>query len=154
MDESLEGLRTLHRRVWVPGLVLCVLGPLVLLGLAGGGLIPPGANAATGLYQQAGYSFTGLVFLAAAWMSWRKRQVQKAFRAQPPGLRSRVMVRETLLFTALSGSSALWGTLYWIMVGWNAYQHVLTFILLTPAMFLLFVPRLDTWALALKEETP
>lgn len=154
MSEVPEELRVIHRRTWFAGLALCLFGPLLLLALVTRGLIPPGSHAVEGIYQQVGYTFTGLVFLAAAWVAWRKARVLATFRAQLPGNRPRFLVRETLLCTALSGLSALWGTLYWMLVGWNAFRHVLAFLLLTPAMFLFFVPGLNTWVRALQEETP
>jgi hypothetical protein len=154
MSEVPEELRAIHRRIWIAGLVLCLLGPLILLGLVSQGLVPPGSHAVEDIYQQVGYTFTGLVFLAAAWMAWRKGRVLATFRAQLPGNRPRFLVRETLFYTALSGSSSLWGTLYWMLVGWNAFRHVVAFLLITPALFLFFVPSLGTWVRALQEETP
>jgi len=154
MAEISEDLRSTHRRIWTIGLSFCLLLPLLLLGLAEEGFLPPGTYPVEGVYQQVGYTFTGLVFLVAAWVAWRRGQVLKAFRTQAPAERPRILVRETLLYAVLAGTSALWGALYWVLVGWNAFRHVLAFLFLTPAMFLFFVPGLDIWVRALKEETP
>lgn len=154
MADVPEDLRAVHRKARAVGLACCIAGPLVLLGLAATGVLAPGTNAVAGLSQQVGYTFTGLVFLAAAWMTWRKGRILRSFGSLAPGVQPRILLRESLLYTALSATSALWGTLYWMLVGWNAIRHVLAFLLLTPAMFLFLVPDLGTWVRALKEDAP
>jgi hypothetical protein len=129
----------------------CVAGPLAVLGLAAAGVLAPGGNPVAGIYQQVGYTFTGLVFLTGAWSAWRRGRVLKAFGQVPAGARPEILRREALLAVALALTSNLWGALYWTLVGWNALRHVLAFLALPPVMFLCFMPGLHVWARAQKE---
>lgn len=151
MVEIPEALREAHRRARVAGLAACVAGPLLVLALAAAGVLAPGGNPVAGIYQQVGYTFTGLVFLAAAWAAWRRSRVLKAFGQVPAGARPEILRREALLAVALSLTSALWGALYWMLVGWNALRHALAFLFLSPVMFLCFMPGLHVWARSQKE---
>lgn len=151
MVEIPEALREAHRRARAAGLAACVAGPLLILGLAAGGVLAPGGNPVSGAYQQVGYTFTGLVFLAAAWAAGRRGRVLKAFGGVPAEARPGILRREAALAVALSLTSALWGALYWTLVGWNALRHALAFLLLPPVMFLCFMPGLHVWARSQKE---
>lgn len=151
MVEIPDALRETHRRARAAGLAACVAGPLAALGLAAAGVLTPGGNPVAGIYQQVGYTFTGLVFLAAAWSAWRRGRVLKAFGQVPAGARPEILRREALLAVALSLTSALWGVLYWRMVGWSALRHALAFLCLPPVMFLCFMPGLQVWVRAQKE---
>lgn len=151
MVEIPDALRETHRRARAAGLAACAAGPLAVLGLAATGVLAPGGNPVAGIYQQVGYTFTGLVFLAAAWSAWRRGRMLKAFGDVPAEARSEMLRRETLLAVALSLTSALWGVLYWRMVGWNGFRHALAFLSLPPVMFLSFMPGLQVWARAQKE---
>lgn len=133
------------------GLAACLSGPLLILGLAAAGVLAPGVNPVTGIYQQVGYTFTGLVFLAAAWAAWRRGRVLKAFGEVSAKVWPGILRREALLAAALSLTSALWGALYWGLVGWNALRHALAFLFLPPVMFLCLMPGLQVWARAQKE---
>jgi hypothetical protein len=47
-------------------------------------------------------------------------------------------------------SSSLCGLVYWILVGNLGYRHVWGFILMTPLLFLVLVPRYTQWVKALE----
>ncbi len=141
-----------YQRARLVGLVLCVAWPLFLMVLVGGGAVKPGTYAAEGAVRQLGYTFTALTFLSAAFVTWRSGRVLKGFKALDPSERPRIVQRESLIYAALFELSCLWGLLYWMLAGRNAFQHVLTFMALTPLMFFFFVPRLDAWKLALERE--
>ncbi len=128
-------------RAWGWGLVAGLAVACIPVLLATAGLCPPGSLPVAGAPQQLGYSFTGLTFLAAAWLAWRR------MRGAPPsglsdgsaqGAAYRGEIRTVLL---VSASTTLWGCLYWRMVGWHGARHALTFLVLTPAMYLCFAPR-------------
>ena len=151
MPDAQGALRGAHRKAWGAGLTACLAAPLLVLALAAGGVLAPGGNPVEGLYQQLGYTFTGLVFLSAAWAAWHRGRILKTFGGLPAAQRPGFLRREALRFAALAATSALWGALYWRMVGWQALRHALTFLLLTPVMFLCFMPGLQVWARAQKE---
>jgi hypothetical protein len=153
-DDSpqLLALRPAYQRARLVGLVLCVAWPLFLMVLVGTNAVRPGTAAAEGAAKQIGYTFTALTFLSAAFVTWRSGKVLKGFKDLAPEERPRTVQRESLIYAALFELSCLWGLLYWMIVGRNAYQHVLTFMALTPLMFFFFVPRLDAWRLALERE--
>ena len=141
-----------RRRAWGCGLAAALAVPCILVLLATGGLCPPGRLPVEGAPQQLGYSFTGLTFLAAAWLAWRRMR-----GTSPAGSRDdtaqvaayRGEIRTVLL---VSASTALWGCLYWHMVGWHGARHALTFLVLTPAMYLCFAPR--PYRRASRQEVP
>ncbi len=151
MAEGTGALAPVHRRAWGTGLAICLAIPAAAGLLAGAGALPPGGSPVAGLAQQAGYSFTGLVFLAAAGMAWRRGRTLEAFARLPEGQVAVAMHREARVLAALSASSTLWGVLYWSLVGWNGVRHALTFLALTPVMFLCFMPGLSAWTRARKE---
>ncbi|HEX9009933.1 MAG TPA: hypothetical protein VF804_06160 [Holophagaceae bacterium] len=151
MAEIPGAWREVHRTARGAGFVACLIGPLLVLGLAAAGVLAPGGNPVAGVYQQVGYTFTGLVFLAAAWATWRRGRVLKAFGNVPAAARAGILRREALVAASISLTSALWGALYWAMVGWNAVRHALAFLFLTPVMFLCFMPGLQVWTRFQKE---
>ncbi|HJW10034.1 MAG TPA: hypothetical protein VJ483_10390 [Holophagaceae bacterium] len=148
----LEAIRPAYQRARLVGLVLCVAWPLFLMVLVGAEAVKPGTAPVEGAARQIGYTFTALTFLIAAFVTWRSGRVLKGFKALAPEERPRTVLRESLVYAVLFELSCLWGLLYWMLVGRNAFQHVLTFMALTPLMFFLFVPRLDAWKLALERE--
>lgn len=153
-DDAPEVLALLpaYRRARAAGLVICVAWPLLLMALVATGAVRPGTAPMEGPARQIGYTFTGLVFLSAAWVTWRSGKVLKGFRDLAPALRPRVILRESLVYAAVFETSSLWGLLYWMMVGTAAARYVGTFMALTPLMFLFFVPRFYAWKLALERE--
>ncbi|HJU83999.1 MAG TPA: hypothetical protein VJ600_07290 [Holophagaceae bacterium] len=153
-DDSplLEAIRPAYKLARLLGLVLCVAWPLFLMVLVGVEAVRPGTAPAVGAARQVGYTFTALTFLSAAFVTWRSGRVLKGFKALDPTLRARTVLRESLVYAAIFELSCFWGLLYWMLVGRNAFQHVLTFMALTPLMFFLFVPRLDAWKVALERE--
>lgn len=151
MGEIREAWRGTHRRVRGIGLGACLAAALLSLGLGAVGVVPPGANAVEGVYQQTGYTFTGLVFLTGAWAVRRRRLVLGAFAGAEPAERERLLRREAVLSAVLGGTSILWGILYWRMVGWNGLRHSLAFLVLAPVMFLWFMPGQEAWARTQKE---
>jgi len=143
-----RALYTAFQKSYGFGLVLCVCWPLILQLLLGP-LIRPGENAPEGVLQQLGYTFTGLTFLAAAYVTWRSLKVRAGFRALAPERRPRVLFREVLLYSALFELSCFYGILYWALVGGGANRFARSFIMLTSLMFFFFVPRWSAWRDAL-----
>ncbi len=149
LDEAqLQDLHRAYRKAYGCGLALCVAWPLVLATLVIGGLVKPGHNPPAGVFQQLGYTFTGLVFLMAAYVTWRSGKVRRGFRDQAPAARPSLLFREVLLYSALFELSCLFGLLYWMLVGQDASRHVSSFMALSPMMFFFFVPRFDAWRAA------
>lgn len=130
------------------GLVLCLAWPLVLMAMIGGGAIRAGSLPAQGPLRSLAYGFMGLIFLAGAFVTWRTNRVMKGFKALTPEVQGRTAFREILIASALFELSCLYGLLYWMLVGRNAFHQVLTFMALTPLMFFLFVPGLNDWVAA------
>lgn len=149
---ELKAILPAYKRARVAGLVICVAWPLLLMVMVATGAVKPGNAPMTGAAKQIGYTFTGLVFLAAAWVTWRSGKVLKGFRDLAPESRPGVVFRESLIYAAVFETSSLWGLLYWMMVGTAAARYVGTFMALTPIMFLFFVPRFYAWKVALERE--
>ncbi len=147
---EVQALLPAYRRARLAGLIICVAWPLLLMVMVATGAVRPGAAPLEGPAKEIGYTFTGLVFLSAAWVTWRSGKVLKGFRDLAPDQRPRVVLRESLLYAAAFEASCLWGLLYWMMVGPNAARYVGTFMALTPIMFFFFVPRFYAWKLALE----
>lgn len=144
-------LREVHRKAWGTGLAVCLIAPLLVLGLVAAGVLAPGKNPVEGAYQQVGYTFTGLVFLGSAWGAFRRARVLKAFAKAAAAERPGILQREALVDGALALTSTVWGVFYWMLVGQSALRHALTFVMLTPVMFLCLMPGLQVWAGAQKE---
>lgn len=136
--------RGAFRWAYGAGLVLCVLCPAALEILLGRipklDAVPPEDFA-----RQLGYTFTGLLLCAGAFLSWRSGKVRSSFSAVPPEGRPRIILRETLLYSTLCTLGALFGLACHALDGPLAERHARTFIALSPIMFLVFVPRLDAW---------
>ncbi|HEY3270989.1 MAG TPA: hypothetical protein VGJ89_07245 [Geothrix sp.] len=148
MNESPEPLRATYRLARLMGLALCLGTPALIGGLILSGLVPPGEQLPEGAYLQLGHLFTGLVFLSAAWVLWRRGTVLRPFHRVPGARRAGVVLRETLLYAALFELSSLFGLVYWILVGKHAARHVFGFIILSPLLFLALAPRLSHWVKA------
>ena len=133
------------------GLVICVAWPL-LLQLMLGTVILRGLAPVDGLARELGYTFTGLTFGAALFVTWRWGRMRKDFAKVPAGQRSGVVVRETILYAALFELSSLYGLIYYSMGGPMAERYARSFIALTTVMFFVFVPRFQAWQDAIGEE--
>ena len=133
------------RRARLAGFALCLGTPALIGVLILSGLVPPGGQRPEGTYLQLGYIFTGLVFLSAAWVLWRKGTVLQGFHRVPEPQRAGVVWRETLLYAALFELSSLYGLVYWLLVGKFAARHVFGFIILSPLLFLVLAPRRGHW---------
>jgi hypothetical protein len=140
-----EPLRRAHRRARLVGGALCLGTPALITGLILAGVIPPGTNPAEGPSLQLGQGFTGLVFLATAWVLWRRGLVLGRFAQMAPSARPGVLLRESILYAALFELSSLLGLGYWLLVGHHAARHVAGFLLLTPMLYLAFTPSLRRW---------
>jgi len=127
------------------GLALCLGTPALLGALILAGVVAPGEERPEGVYLQLGHIFTGLVFLSAAWVLWRKGTVLKAFHQVLEAHRAGVVLRETLLYAALFELSSLYGLVYWLLVGRYAARHVFGFIILSPLLFLALAPWRRHW---------
>jgi hypothetical protein len=148
-DPEEKALHRAFQKAYGLGLVLCVCWPLILQLLLGP-LIKPGQNAPQGVLQQLGYTFTGLTFLAAAFVTWRSLRVRAGFAALDPSRRPKVLFREVLLYAALFELSCFYGILYWALVGGEANRYARSFIMLTSLMYFFFVPRWGAWKDALE----
>lgn len=135
--------RTL-RRAYGAGACLCVALPL---GLQAGlpWAIPPGQAPAGEVLQQIGYTFTGLSALALALAARRLRRALAAGPGLAPEQRGAAAVREILLGAVLMLSCTLFGGFYWALGGRGVERHARTFLALSPAGFLLFMPRPSRW---------
>jgi len=142
--EPNAALRKAFQWAYGLGLVLCVCWPLILQLLLGP-VIKPGQNPPAGVIQQLGYTFTGLTFLAAAFVTWRSGRERARLHRVEPALRPRIVFREVLLYAALFELSCLYGVLYWALAGGAANRYARSFIMLTSLMFFFFVPRLGAW---------
>ena len=147
-------LRALHRAYrwsYLAGLVLCVFWPLMLQ-LFFTNFIAPGQNPPQGVVRQLGYTFTGLVLLSAAFVTWRWGKVRVSFCGLGAAERPRVMAREILLYSALFEVSCFFGLAYWALAGFEGMRFARSFIVLTSIMFFCFVPRFDAWRRAAEGE--
>lgn len=153
-DDAPELLALLpaYRRARVLGLFICVGWPLVLMVMVATGVVRPGTTPLAESVKQIGYTFTGLVFLSAAWVTWRSGKVLQGFREVAPEHRPRVVFKESLIYAALFELSCTWGLLYWMLAGLQVARYVGAFMALTPIMFFFFVPRFYAWKLALERE--
>jgi len=139
------------RIAYTLGLFICVAWPLALQ-LMLGTAIRAGSAPPEGVVQQLGYTFTGLTFAAAIFVTWRWGRVREGFRALPEALRPGKVIRETILYAALFELSSLYGLMYYAMGGPGAERYARSFIALTTVMFFVFVPRFHAWSEAAQEE--
>ena len=144
-EPAFEPLRKAVQKGRLLGLALCLAWPLFLMVLLGAGAVRAGTLQPVGPLRTLAFAFTGLSLLSAALATWRTNRVMKGFSALDRADQARVAFRESVLYAALFELSCLYGLVYWMLVGRNAFQHVLLFMALTPVMFLLFVPRYDHW---------
>ena len=135
------------------GLLICVAWPLVLQLLLGTAIKAASAPP-DGVVRQLGYTFTGLTFAAALFVTWRWQRVRKAFAATAPADQPGVVVRETILYAALFELSSLYGLIYYSLGGPLAERYSRSFIALTTVMFFIFVPRFNAWREAAQEKHP
>jgi hypothetical protein len=149
-DPQRTPLRAAHRMAYAMGLALCVGTPALIAGLLISGIIPPGAQVPEGTVLQIGYLFTGIVFLSATWVLWRSGRVLRDFRQLPCAQQPQVILRESLIYSAVFESSAILGLIYWMLVGTHAARHAWGFIVLTPVLFFSLVPRGERWMKALE----
>ena len=138
------GLTRSFRVAYPVGLVLCLGWPLALQ-LMLGTVILPGLQPPGGVVQELGYTFTGLTFASACWVTWRWGRIRAGFKAVDPGRRGRVLLREVLVYSALFELSSLYGILYFALGGPQAERFARGFIALSTIMFFVFVPRLQAW---------
>ena len=137
-----QGSERALRRAYGAGLGLCVGLPLLLQALLPR-LLPPGQNPEGEVLKQIGYTFTGLSFLLLVLGARRVRKAL-ALAHQAAAVRS-APGREVLLTAFLFAGCAVFGCLYWSLGGWGVERHARTFLALSPAAFLLLVPRPSRW---------
>lgn len=135
------------------GLFIAVAWPLALQ-LMLGTAIRPMAGALGATVRELGYTFTGLTFAAALFITWRSGRVRAGFKALPETARPGTVLRETVLYAALCELSAVYGILYFALGGPEAERHARAFLALAPIMFLVFTPRLGAWLEAAGEAEP
>ena len=139
------------RLAYPAGLVICLAWPLALQLMLGTAIRTGGAPPG-GVVRDLGYTFTGLTFACAFFVTWRWGRIRAGFRTLAADRRPRVLVRETLLYSALFELSSLFGLLYYALGGPQAERFARGFIALTTIMFFVFVPRLQAWRDAAEEE--
>jgi len=137
-------LQKAWRVAYVIGLLIAVAWPLALQ-LMLGTAIRPMAGALGATVRELGYTFTGLTFAAALFITWRSGKVRARFKDLAPGARPGTVLRETVLYAALCELSAVYGILYFALGGVEAERHARAFLALAPIMFLVFTPRLGAW---------
>lgn len=150
-DSELKALHRAYRWAYLAGLALCVFWPLMLQ-LVFTNFIAPGQIPPNGVVKQLGYTFTGLVLLCAAFVTWRWGKVRAGFRGLGAAERPKVMAREILLYSALFEVSCFFGLAYWALTGLEGVRFARSFIVLTSIMFFCFVPRFDAWRRAAEGE--
>lgn len=150
MSDAPGLLRVAYRQARLVGFFLCLGTPALIGGLILSGWVPAGDHLPEGDLLQIGYIFTGLVFLSAAWVLWRRGVMLRTFRQIPEPSRPGLVRRETLLYAALFELSSFYGLVYWLLVGRHAARHVFGFIILAPLLFLALAPRLGHWVKALE----
>ena len=149
MNESSDALRAAHRLAYGLGLGLCLGTSGLITLLLRTGVLPPGTEAPVGTYLQLGYLFTGIVFLSATWVWWRRAQSLRGLKDLPEAQRPARIFHECLLYAAVFEASCLCGLIYWLLVGAQASRHAWGFILMTPLLFLTLVPSYRRWEQAL-----
>ena len=133
------------------GLALCFGTSGLIALLLVFGVVPAGTHLQEGPFLQAGYLFTGLVFLSATWVWWRSNLILRAFKDRPGPQRPGALLRECLVYAVVFETSSLCGLAYWMLVGHQAPRHVWGFVAMTPLLFLSLVPRFPRWARALRD---
>lgn len=152
-SEPSPSLAKAFRIAYVIGLFICVGWPL-LLQLMLGTAIRPGGAPPDGVVRQLGYTFTGLTFASALFVTWRWGKVRRAFGCLEEARRPGTVIRETILYAALFELSSLYGIVYYALGGPPAERYARSFIALTTVMFFVFVPRFQAWRDAAQEERP
>ena len=150
MSRRPDPLDSGFRNAYGAGLALCVAWPLALQLLLGTAIRP--AAASPEAVQDLGYTFTGLTLVCAFFVSRRWARVRMGFRAVAAERRPRVLVRETLLYSALCVLSSLFGLCTYALGGPHAGRYARGFIALSTLMFFVFVPRLQAWREAAQGE--
>ncbi|MBL0313436.1 MAG: hypothetical protein IPP78_12145 [Holophagaceae bacterium] len=150
-EADLDALHRAYRWAYLAGLTLCVFWPLMLQ-LVFTNFIAPGQNPPDGVVKQLGYTFTGLVLLCAAFVTWRWGKIRAGFGELGSAARPKVMAREILLYSALFELSCFFGLAYWALAGLEGMRFARSFIVLTSIMFFCFVPRFDAWRRAAEGE--
>lgn len=110
-ETELKALHRAYRWAYLAGLALCVFWPLMLQ-LVFTNFITPGQAPPDGVVKQLGYTFTGLVLLGAAFVTWRWGKVRAGFPDLDVVARPKVMAREILLYSALFELSCFFGLAY------------------------------------------
>ena len=143
-DSIAPHLAKAFRLAYLVGLVFCVAWPLTLQLLLGTaihqGVPPPGDMA-----RELGYTFSGLTFLIAFFLTWRWGKVRRDFRKEPPSRQAAILVREVIFASAILEFTSMFGIAYYALGGPLAERYARSFVALTTVMFFVFVPRLDAW---------
>jgi len=145
MEENPETstLRRAHRGPYLLGLALCVLWPALLELLLG--RLPQGEPSSPDVIQSVGHTFTGIIFLAAAYIFWRKRRAKAALGEQDPSAHAASLRRETYMASILFAVCSLLGPLYFGMAGSPGMRHARSYIAAVPILFFAFAPRVSSW---------
>lgn len=152
MSGNPRALVSAIRRAYGLGLALGLGLPALVAGIMLSGRVAPGDLGSRDLLLQVGYLFTGLLFLGAAWVVWRRGKVLAAFKALPEEHRPGAVLREVLLYSAILAAGSLLGLAYWRLAGLQAARHAWGFVLISPGLCLALVPRPKPWMKALEGE--
>jgi hypothetical protein len=151
-SEATHPLAKAFRIAYPVGLFLCVAWPLALQLMLGTVILRAATPPPGGVVQQLGYTFSGLTFLLAFYVTWRWGRTRKAFHDAGAALQPAILLRETLLYSALLEFTSVFGVVYYALGGPLAERYSRSFIALTTVMFFVFVPRLDAWRRAAEGE--
>ena len=150
-DPEATHLAKAFRLAYLVGLIFCVAWPLTLQLLLGTaihqGVPPPGDMA-----RQLGYTFSGLTFLIAFFLTWRWGKVRRDFQQEAPSRQAAILVREVIFASAILEFTSMFGIAYYALGGPLAERYARSFVALTTVMFFVFVPRLDAWRRAAQGE--
>ena len=144
MTDSPNPMDKAFRLAYGVGLLFCVGWPLTLQLLLGTAIrqgVPPPGDVA----RQLGYTFSGLTFLIAFFITWRWGKIRRSFAAEAETRRPAILAREILLYASLLQFTGLFGILYYALGGPQAERYSRSFVALTTVMFFVFVPRLEAW---------
>ena len=143
-DPEAPHLAKAFRLAYLVGLLFCVAWPLTLQLLLGTAIhqgVPPPGDVA----RQLGYTFSGLTFLIAFFLTWRGGKVRKAFPRETPPRQAAILVREVVFASAILEFTSMFGIAYYALGGPLAERYARSFVALTTVMFFVFVPRLNAW---------
>jgi hypothetical protein len=126
------------------GIIICLCCPVVLY-FNIDKLITPISGISAETLQGVGYAFTGLILICILVVNSRWGKVRSKFSKNIKNKQGIILLFETVLYSIIFGLSSVFGTIYYLLGGASTKLLAGNFIVLTPIMFFIFVPRLHTW---------